>query len=90
MSGRTNKTSLTPSRQEQIDIVKDTNEVSVYLYNYYVSIAKRPNMDLLDDSRIGQSIGWNSSKVKKNRLKLTNTGWIYFQACEVSDIGRRL
>ncbi len=78
MNRRTNKKSIVPSRQEQIDIVKDTNEVAVYLYNYYVSIAYEPNRNLLDDKLIARAIGWTASKVKKNRLKLTHAGWIYF------------
>ena len=86
MNEKINKKSLSPSRQEQINIVKDTNEVAVYLYNYYVSVARRTDRDLLNDGRVGAAIGWTARKVRDNRLKLTNTGWIYFKQKKIDGV----
>ena len=67
-----------PSISLQREIVEKTNEVALYLYNYYVSKAKSPSHNLLDDTMVGRSIGWTARKVKDNRLKLTTAGFIYF------------
>jgi hypothetical protein len=68
----------TPSRTEQLKLVKDLNEVALYLYTAYIDKAYMPGIDLLDDSKIGRSIGWTARKVKDNRLKLQKAGWIHF------------
>ncbi len=86
MNEKINKKSISPSRQEQINIVKDTNEVALYLYNYYVSVAKRTDRDLLNDARVGGAIGWTARKVRDNRSKLNKAGWIHFQQKKVDGV----
>ncbi len=79
MNKKTNsKSKYVPSLSNQKDIVKSTNEVALYLYNYYISIAMVPHFNLLDDTIVGRSIGWTARKVKDNRLKLTKANLIYF------------
>ena len=72
------KSKYVPSLASQREVVSTTNEVVLYLYNYYISIAMVPHFNLLDDSVVGKSIGWTARKVKDNRLKLTKAGHIYF------------
>ena len=69
---------MTPSRTEQLHLVRELNEVALYLYMAYIDKAYTPGVDLLDDTKVGKSIGWTSRKVKDNRLKLQKAGWIYF------------
>ena len=69
---------MTPSRTEQKDLVAELNEVALYLYMAYIDKAYVAGIDLLDDAKVGKSIGWTARKVKDNRLKLQSKGWIYF------------
>jgi len=72
------KSKYVPSLTSQKQIVTSTNEVALFLYNYYISIAMIPHFNLLDDILVGRSIGWTARKVKDNRLKLTKANHIYF------------
>jgi len=60
------------------DLVKDVNEVALYLYEYYLTIAMSPIHDLLDDSKVAKVLGWTVRKTKENRLKLEKAQWIKF------------
>ena len=79
MSRRINaKSKHAPSLKEQKMLIKDVNEVALYLYNYYVSTYGNSSIDLLDDIQVGKTVGWTPRKVRDNRNKLVKAGWIWF------------
>ena len=89
-SYRMNKKMITKvnvaSLSMQKKVVELTDEISLYLFNYYVSKVASPIHNLLDDVYIGRSIGWNKRKTQKHRLRLANAGLIYFKQRRIQEV----
>jgi len=68
--------------QQKKDVVKDTNEVALYLLDYYYSKANTPNYDYLDE-RVAKALDWTTRKVGENRRKLEKAG--YYKKVVVRD-----
>jgi len=68
-----------PSMQVERAIIQQLGEASLYLFRYYANKATEIWIDLLDDGRIGMSIGWGRRKVQHHRLRLQKAGWIMFE-----------
>ena len=56
------------------EVVANTNEVALYLLEYYYSKAGTPNYDY-DDKRVARALDWTERKVKDNRLKLEKANY---------------
>ena len=60
-------------------IIQQLGESSLYLYRYYANKATEIWINLLDDTKVGNAIGWNARKVQYHRLKLQKSGWLMFE-----------
>ena len=69
-----------PTMRVERELVLTLGEASLYLYRYYSVKAVEIWIDLLDDAKIGTSIGWSRRKVQYHRLRLQKHGWIYFDS----------
>jgi len=60
--------------EQRKEVVANTNEVALYLLEYYYTKANTPNYDY-DDKRVAKALDWTERKVKDNRLKLEKASY---------------
>ena len=51
------------------EVVADTNEIALYLLEFYYTKAHVPEYDYTDE-KVARALDWTERKVKDNRLKL--------------------
>jgi hypothetical protein len=72
--------------QEQInEVVEDTNDSCLRLYEFYVTKKNWKHFNPIDYTKIGNVLRWSASKTEKCKCMLTKAGYLLIKKDTLSD-----